>query len=277
MPIELYRDRNHACYMFTDLVDEDGQAVQANQFLIVDDDTGAVIDPGGNLAYNEVYMGMLKHFPPQKLSYVLASHADPDIIAALDRWLSSTKALLVISRVWERFVPHFTKAGKTENRVISVADAGGRLPLGRHEIWLIPAHFMHSEGNFQFYDPVSRILFRGDLGVSMTNGAQAGRPVTDFKRHLPLMEGFHRRYMVSNKVLRLWVAMVRRLDIAMIVPQHGSPLLGAQVINEFFNWIEQLACGVDLFDERIYQIPTAAIDPVIRPSLPMLQALRKST
>ena len=91
------------------------------------------------------------------------------------------------------------------------------------------------------------------------------------------MEGFHRRYMVSNKVLRLWVAMVRRLDIAMIVPQHGSPLLGAQVINEFFNWIEQLACGVDLFDERIYQIPTAAIDPVIRPSLPMLQALRKST
>lgn len=275
MPIELYRDKNHACYMFTDLVDEDGQAVQANQFLIVDDDTGAVIDPGGNLAYNEVYMGMLKHFPPQKLSYVLASHADPDIIAALDRWLSSTKALLVISRVWERFVPHFTKAGKTENRVISVADAGGRLPLGRHEIWLIPAHFMHSEGNFQFYDPVSRILFSGDLGVSMTTGAQAARPVTDFKSHLPLMEGFHRRYMVSNKILRLWVNMVRRLDIAMIVPQHGAPLLGPKVISEFLDWIENLSCGIDLFDERAYQVPTATLDPVVRPSLPMLQTLRK--
>ena len=271
MPIELYRDKNHACYMFTDLVEEDGQAVQANQFLIVDDDTGAIIDPGGNLAYNELYMGMLKHFPPQKLSYLLASHADPDIIASLDRWLSSTKALLVISRMWERFVPHFTKTGKTENRVIGVPDGGGRLPLGRHELWLLPAHFMHSEGNFQFYDPVSRILFTGDLGVSMMSGAQAAKPVTDFKAHIPLMEGFHKRYMVSNKIMRLWAQMARQLDISMIVPQHGAPIMGAQAISVFINWIEGLTCGIDLFDDRAYQLPSATIDPVVGKARPTLR------
>jgi flavorubredoxin len=271
MPIELYRDKNHACYMFTDLVEEDGQAVQANQFLIVDDDTGAIIDPGGNLAYNELYMGMLKHFPPQKLSYLLASHADPDIIASLDRWLSSTKALLVISRMWERFVPHFTKTGKTENRVIGVPDGGGRLPLGRHELWLLPAHFMHSEGNFQFYDPVSRILFTGDLGVSMMSGAQAAKPVTDFKAHIPLMEGFHKRYMVSNKIMRLWAQMARQLDISMIVPQHGAPIMGAQAISDFINWIEGLTCGIDLFDDRAYQLPSATIDPVVGKARPTLR------
>ena len=271
MPIELYRDKNHACYMFTDLVEEDGQAVQANQFLIVDDDTGAIIDPGGNLAYNELYMGMLKHFPPQKLSYLLASHADPDIIASLDRWLSSTKALLVISRMWERFVPHFTKTGKTENRVIGVPDGGGRLPLGRHELWLLPAHFMHSEGNFQFYDPVSRILFTGDLGVSMMSGAQAAKPVTDFKAHIPLMEGFHKRYMVSNKIMRLWAQMARQLDISMIVPQHGAPIMGAQAISDFINWIEGLTCGIDLFDDRAYQLPSTTIDPVVGKPRPTLR------
>ena len=271
MPIELYRDKNHACYMFTDLVEEDGQAVQANQFLIVDDDTGAIIDPGGNLAYNELYMGMLKHFPPQKLSYLLASHADPDIIASLDRWLSSTKALLVISRMWERFVPHFTKTGKTENRVIGVPDGGGRLPLGRHELWLLPAHFMHSEGNFQFYDPVSRILFTGDLGVSMMSGAQAAKPVTDFKAHIPLMEGFHKRYMVSNKIMRLWAQMARQLDISMIVPQHGAPIMGAQAISDFINWIEGLTCGIDLFDDRAYQLPSTTIDPVVGKARPTLR------
>jgi len=126
MALELYRDKNHACLMFTDLIEEDGQAVQANQFLIVDDDTGAIIDPGGNLAFNELFMGMTKHFPPHKLSYLIASHADPDIIASLDRWMTSTKANLVISRVWERFAPHFTKVGKTENRVIGVPDSKGR-------------------------------------------------------------------------------------------------------------------------------------------------------
>ena len=263
-PIELYRDRHHACLMFSDLIDEDGQAVQANQFLIVDDDTGAIIDPGGNLAFNELFLGMSRHFPAHKLSYLLASHADPDIIAALDRWLSSTRATLVISRVWERFAPHFTKLGKTENRILGVPDAGGHLPLGRHELVLLPAHFMHSEGNFHFYDPVSRILFSGDLGVSMTTGAEARVPVTELAPHIPRMEGFHRRYMVCNKILRLWTRMARGLDIAMIAPQHGAPIMGRQAINDFFDWLDGLMCGVDLFDASAYQVPTSHIEPLSR-------------
>ncbi len=258
MTVELYRDANHACLMFTDLVEEDARAVQANQFLIVDHGTGAIIDPGGNLAFNELFLGMSRHFSPQKLSYIMASHADPDIIASLDRWLTSTSAELVISRVWERFVPHFTKPGKTDDRLISVPDAGGRLPLGESELVLIPAHFLHAEGNFHFYDPISRILFTGDLGVSMMSGHEASIPVTSLQNHLPLMEGFHRRYMVSNKVLRLWVNMARQLDISMLVPQHGAPLAG-KAIQEFFDWAENLACGVDLFDQRNYQLPTAKL------------------
>ena len=258
MPIELYRDAHHACLMFTDLIEEDEQAVQANQFLIVDNCTGAIIDPGGNLAFNELFLGMSKHFSPQKLSYLVASHADPDIIASLDRWLTSTPAKLVISRVWERFVPHFTKVGKTDQRLIGVPDAGGRLPLGQSELWLLPAHFLHSEGNFHFYDPVSRILFTGDLGVSLTSGKLAQVPVTDLRGHIPKMEGFHKRYMVSGKVLRLWARMARQLDISMLVPQHGAPMSGA-AIGQFFDWVESLQCGIDLFDERDYQLPTAAI------------------
>ena len=156
--------------MFTDLIDEDGQAVQANQFLIVDHGMGAVIDPGGTIAFNELYLALSHYFPPQNLSYLIASHADPDIIASLDRWLTSTHATLVISQLWARFAPHFTKSGKLTNRVLPVPDLGGRLPLGKSELWLVPAHFMHAEGNFHFYDPISRILFTGDLGVSLTDG-----------------------------------------------------------------------------------------------------------
>lgn len=126
---------------------------------------------------------------------------------------------------------------------------------------LLPAHFLHSEGNFHFYDPVSRILFTGDLGVSMTSGAQARVPVTDLAPHLPRMEAFHRRYMVSRKILRLWVRMARQLDIAMLVPQHGAPLAGA-AIADFFDWIEDLQCGIDLMEQAAYQVPTALIDPM---------------
>ena len=273
MSIELFRNDNHAVLMFTDLMEQDGQAVQCNQFLVVDHGVGAIIDPGGNLAYNELFITLSRFFPPQNLSYIIASHADPDIIASLDRWMSSTRGKLVISRIWERFAPHFTKAGKTDGRVIAVPDAGGCLQLGDNELWLLPAHFLHSEGNFHFWDPVSRILFTGDLGVSMVSGLEAQKPVRDLTGHLEKMEGFHRRYMVSNKILRLWSRMARQLPIAMIVPQHGAPIEGKVAINQFFDWIENLMCGVDLFDDRAYQLPTAIVDGQQNKTKPVLRAV----
>jgi flavorubredoxin len=273
MSVELFRNEDHVCLMFTNLSDHDGQAVQSNQFLVVDHGVGAIIDPGGNNAYNELSLTISRFFPTQALSYLVASHADPDIIASLDRWMTSTRAKLVISRIWERFAPHFTKAGKTEGRVVGVPDAGGILPLGKSELWLLPAHFMHSEGNFHFWDPVSRILFTGDLGVSLTTSDEAGRPVTDLKNHIPKMEGFHRRYMVSNKILRMWVRMARQLPVAMIVPQHGAPIRGAKAIAQFYDWIETLMCGVDLFDDRAFQLPSGVIDEAEKRVKPQLRAV----
>lgn len=256
MSIELYRDAHHACVMFSDLVGDAGQAVQANQFLIVDRGHGAIIDPGGNLAYNELLLTLTRYFPVQRLSYLIASHADPDIIASLDRWLTSTPARLVISKIWERFAPHFAKAGKTEDRILGVPDEGGLLPIGGFELHLLPAHFLHAEGNFQFYDPVSRILFTGDLGVSLLSGEASARPVTQLSPHIRRMEGFHRRYMVSNKILRYWADMVATLDIEMLVPQHGAPIQGRAAIQDFLEWVRALRCGIDLFDQSNYTLPT---------------------
>ncbi|HOB95682.1 MAG TPA: MBL fold metallo-hydrolase [Aquabacterium sp.] len=254
MSIELYNQGGHRCLMFTDLCDGAGEAVQSNQFLVVNDGTGAVIDPGGNLAYNELYLAMTRHFPPSGLAAIFASHADPDIIASLDRWTTATPAKIYISTVWERFVPHFCKPGKTTGRIVGIPDAGMRIPIGSSELVALPAHFLHAEGNFQFYDPIARILFSGDLGVSMLGGKAAATPVTSLEPLLPKMKAFHRRYMVSNKVLRLWADMVAPLPIDMIVPQHGAPLAGPAV-REFIAWVRDLECGIDLMGPGHYAVP----------------------
>ncbi len=257
MSIELYKDAQHCCVMFTDLV-EDDEAVQANQFLIVDHGEGVILDPGGNMTYNELSLTMRKYIAPNQLNYIVASHADPDIIASLDRWMTATQAKLVISNLWERFAPHFCKIGKTDNRIIGVPDEGGRLRFGKTELWMLPAHFLHSEGNFQFYDPASKILFSGDLGVSLLSGQQASQFITSLVPMPAGMEAFHRRYMVSNKILKLWVRMVRELDIVMIVPQHGSPLKG-DAIGQLLDWLDSLACGTDLMGPQQYQLPEKVI------------------
>lgn len=240
--------------MFSDLV-ADEEAVQANQFLIVNNGSGVILDPGGNMTYNELSLTMRKYVAPSQLDYILASHADPDIIASLDKWMTATQAKLVISSLWARFAPHFCKVGKTDDRIIGVPDEGARLAFGNTELWLLPAHFLHAEGNFQFYDPVSKILFSGDLGVSLVSGQQATQFITDLHPMPHGMEAFHRRYMVSNKILKLWVRMVRELDVAMIVPQHGAPLRGA-AIGQLLDWLEGLSCGIDLMSTTHYQVPT---------------------
>lgn len=252
MPVELYSGNGHRCLMFTDTSGVGGDAVQANQFLIVDGDTGAIIDPGGNLAFNDLYLGMTQIFAPQRLESIIASHADPDIIASLDRWMTASPAKVYISKVWERFAPHFCKPGKTEGRIVGIPDSGMRIRVGHNDLLALPAHFLHAEGNFQFWDPVSRILFSGDLGVSL--GGDPRKPITSLAPHLPRMEAFHRRYMVSSKVMRLWARMVSPLPIEMIVPQHGSPLQGAAV-REFIEWAKDLSCGIDLMTERDYAVP----------------------
>jgi len=256
MGVELFNNGHHICIAFSDLVDDSGSAaVQSNQFLIVTDGHGALIDPGGNMTYNALMMAMGKYFNFKELDYIFASHQDPDIVASINKWMVGTECKVVAPGIWERFLPHFCAAGKTEGRIIGIPDEGKTIMLGNTPIKAIPAHFLHSEGNFQFYDVTSKILFSGDLGASLVPHDEAAQPVTDFKNHIPKMEGFHKRYMNSNKACRYWAAMVREIEIEAIVPQHGRPFIGKAMVNEFINWIEGLQCGLDLFTRDHYKIP----------------------
>ena len=256
-PIVLFDNGAHQCLCFDDLVT--GEGVQTNQFLIVDNEQYMLLDPGGDLTYTPLSLELSKHIPVQDLTYIFASHQDPDIIAALDKWLLHTKAKVICSRLWARFLPHLTAnylavshGISTYDRIIALPDRGQSLPLGKCQLKAVPAHFLHSVGNFQLYDPVSKILFSGDMGASLVDDAQ---PVTDFAAHLSSMEGFHRRYMASNKVCRLWAEMVRKMDVEMIVPQHGRPFIGKAMINAFLDWISQLECGLDLMGPADYALP----------------------
>lgn len=195
-----------------------------------------------------------------ELTYLFASHQDPDVIGSLGYWLEHTRSKVVVSRLWSRFLPHLVRAsgqasqGAIYDRVLAVPDEGMSLPLGKNRLHCVPAHFLHSPGTLHLYDPVSAILFTGYVGSSLED-ANSPLPVDNFTSHIPQMAGFHRRYMASNRVCRLWVDMVRQMPVSMIVPQHGPPLKGAMIINQFLDWLSGLACGVDLLGPEDFQPP----------------------
>ena len=252
----IFERGEHRCVVFNDLVRGD-DGVQANQFLVLHGRDSALIDPGGALLYTPLSVAVSRFVQPKDLTWLLASHQDPDIIGAADRWLMYTSAMVVCSRLWGRFVPHAVphyqnNAGR--ERYLLLPDEGGRIPMGDSHLLALPAHFLHSVGNFSFYDPIARVLFSGDVGASMIPSGEEYRFIEDFAPHRRSMEGFHRRYMASNKVAKLWCDMVRRLDPDMIVPQHGLPMIG-QARYDFLDWLSGLKCGVDLQEPSSYQVP----------------------
>lgn len=228
-----------------------GLAVQANQHLIVHNGRGMILDPGGHKVYNRVLSETTALLKGGKLQYLFLSHQDPDIVAATNGWLMTTDAEAWCSALWTRFVPHFGLDRLVESRLKAIPDAGMFIDLGGVDLMVLPAHYLHSCGNFHVYDPISKVLYSGDLGASL---GQDYIQVADFDAHLRYMEGFHKRYMASGRALKAWVRMVRQLDVEIIAPQHGALFKGKEMVDRFLTWCEHLECGIDLY-EGLYQLP----------------------
>ncbi|NPB07079.1 MAG: FprA family A-type flavoprotein [Aquificae bacterium] len=246
--IVLYEKEGHKVVLFEELTP--ASAVQANQYLIVHAGEGILLDPGGHKVFSQLKRDVSAHLPPSKIRYIFLSHQDPDVVASINGWLLTTQAEALISKLWVRFLPHFGLDSKLEGRVVPLDDEGGELELGGCRFKILPAHFLHSPGNFQLYDPCSGILFSGDVGASL------GQPyffVENFEEHVKYMEAFHRRYMASRKACRLWVKMVRELKPRVIAPQHGA-VFKDEMVERFLDWLEGLECGVDLMTETGFTI-----------------------
>lgn len=229
-----------------------GEMVQANVHLIVDSGKGMILDPGGHKVFKHLLQEVGLIIGVDNLEWIFFSHQDPDIVAAANGWLMTTKATAIASKLWLRFIPHFGVDRLVVDRIKGLEDTGAVIRLGNTDIYIIPAHWMHSPGNFQVYDPVSKILYSGDLGASL---GQDYTFVPNFEDHIKYMEGFHRRYISSGRALRNWAKMIRQLDIEIIAPQHGAIFKGREMVNKFINWVERLETGVDIMDD-VYKIPT---------------------
>ncbi|RUM61342.1 MAG: MBL fold metallo-hydrolase [Persephonella sp.] len=244
----IYQDGNHFNFLLEDF--GHGEMVQANVHMIVDDGKGIILDPGGHKVFKHLLTEVGSLIGLNNLEYIFLSHQDPDIVAAINGWLMTTKAIAITPKLWLRFIPHFGVDRFVIDRIKGLSDRGGTIKLGNSKLYIIPAHFLHSPGNFQIYDPVSKTLYSGDLGASL---GQDYMFVKDFSNHIKYMEPFHRRYIPCNKALKMWINMVRDLDIETIAPQHGAIMKGKEIVKQFLDWLEDLECGLDIM-EPLYKI-----------------------
>ncbi len=239
--ITLHASDGHKNMMFDDLCS--GEMVSANQHVIVDGNEAMLLDPGGHKVFPKLFAQLSGAIYPASLKQLFFSHQDPDVVAAANGWLMSTDAVGYAPALWMRFIPHFGVDEFTTKRLSGIPDEGMTVALGSRSLQILPAHFIHSPGNFHVYDPTAKILYSGDMGASI---GQNGSTVKDFDAHVPFMEGFHKRYMTSNKAIRHWLDTIASLEIEIMAPQHGAIFEGRPMVERFLAWIAELQCGIDL-------------------------------
>jgi flavorubredoxin len=214
--------------------------IDTNEYLIVKGDHALLADPGGMEVFPQVFAAISQQFDPRNIQTLFASHQDPDIISSLALWLDFSPQLkCYVSWLWGGFIPHF---GGDNQTLVNIPDQGMTITLGSLELQAIPAHYLHSSGNFNLYDAQARILFSGDIGAALLPPEQNGLFVEDFDSHIQYAEGFHRRWMGSDAAKLDWCERVSQLPIDMLCPQHGAIFRGADV-ERFINWFAELPVG----------------------------------
>ena len=230
----------HQWVAFSRDPDKPEKIIDTNQYLIKSGKEAILLDPGGIELFASMLANVLKHVAIEEITQLFASHQDPDIISSLGLWDQVLpNATLHGSWLWEGFIRHF---GMENIEYAPIKDDGGTINLGGTELRFIPAHYLHSSGNFHVYDPVARILFSGDVGAAL-EPIDAPLFLDNFESHTPKMKLFHQRWMPSNRAKADWISRVRDLDIDMLAPQHGRIFRGEEV-QEFLDWFDQLDVGI---------------------------------
>lgn len=237
---ELFNDKGRRWLYFGRDKAKSSNLIDTNEYMVIHKESAMLLDPGGMEIFPSVVAAVTREVRVENIEAVFASHQDPDIASSLSLWFALNDSLQVyVPGTWSQFIPHFGGGRKLN----AIPDEGMTLPLGEsNDLRLIPAHYVHSSGNFSLYDPVAKILFSGDIGTALLPDDKDDIYVEDFDAHIPYMEGFHTRWMPSNKAKNAWISRVRALDINLMVPQHGA-IFRKEDTQRFLEWFERLEVG----------------------------------
>lgn len=215
--------------------------IDTNEYIIISGGNAMIMDPGGTGIFPDVVSAITQHVSIDSIKVIFGSHQDPDILSSLALWLEiCPQAKVYVPWTWSDFITHF---GCTKDQMVTIPDEGMTINLSpKCRLELVPAHYLHSSGNIHVYDPLTKIYFSGDVGAALLPPDYNSMFVEDFDKHVRYMEGFHRRWMPSDRARDVWVERVRKKEIAMMCPQHGAIFRDGQV-KQFLDWFGALPLG----------------------------------
>ena len=140
--------------------------VDTNQVIVRAGDEAVLIDPGGVEIFTSVFDAVEREVPLAQIRHIILTHEDPDAGSSLPLWreVCVDELKVHVPWLWLGYVTHYDR----EADFVAVPDDGMEIRFGDGgRLQLIPAHYLHSPGNFSVFDPAAKVLFSGDIGGAL--------------------------------------------------------------------------------------------------------------
>ncbi len=246
---------------------EEATNFHCNPYLVVQGDKVVVIDSGSRGDFAVVMMKILQAgINPKQISALIYQHSDPDLCGSVPNMVDicENDNLLILSDVDNNFFINYYLEKEKHSLLKPIHDFNYQYEFNGRILKFIGVPYSHSPGSFVTYDQNTKTLFSSDLFGSFSRSwdlflkfdescidCPGDENCPQGKSYCPLIDIllFHKKIMPSGKALRYAMQAIKKLDIDLIAPQHGSIINAKRDIDSL---IEKLATlegvGIDQYE-----------------------------
>jgi len=245
---------------------EEQTNLHCNPYLITEGQQAVLIDGGSRPDFAVVMMKILQAgVDPKQIIALIYQHMDPDLCGSMSNMIDicENKGLKIISDTANNtFLTYYIKK-ENHDLLETLEDYRYRFTFNGRELQFFKTPYAHTAGSFVTYDTKTKTLFTSDLFGSFSKEWDLFVDFDDEcieckdynvcekrKSYCPLPDimEFHRKIMPSGKALRYAMDVIKKIDIDILAPQHGSVITNRKAIQAIIEKFYSLGgVGIDSY------------------------------
>ena len=227
---------------------------QCHPYLIREGKESVLIDPGSLITFEETLRKIKYLINLENIKYIICHHQDPDLAASLpeiekvfperERYIVTHWRTYLLLKHYNLLTPFY---------LVDQHEFKLELESGR-KLQFLFTPYMHYPGNIVTYDSETKVLFSSDIfgGWVEKNWSL----FAEKEEYIKSIRAFHEIYMPCKEVVIYSIERLKKLDIEIIAPQHGSIIVGKDFVKKVMSAVEDFEYGkmVEAKNIKIFKI-----------------------
>jgi flavorubredoxin len=238
--------------------------LHCNPYLIIEEGQVVLLDSGSRSDFAVVMMKILQAgIDPKQIVALIYQHYDPDLCGSMPNFIDMCEHpdLKVFSEKRNKVFISYYLHKDQYNLLRTIDEYEYEFNLNNRKLRFILTPYSHTPGSFVTYDEKTKTLFSGDLFGSFSTEWDLILHLEEVcffcedyfncpngKNFCPIPDiiAFHENIMPCKKSLNYAMETIKKLDIDIIAPQHGSVVMNRKDISFIIEKLESLEkVGID--------------------------------